>query len=137
MKVKEVYKTVTTGVDLVRKDDSISAVIQKVARDFRTRSVFVVNDREELVGIINIRDLLRVAGAKYLSRETLTVVPYLTAQKASDIMQPPLSVSPEDDIEEALRLAVCHDVKELPVVEGGKVVGDLDCFEILLNVKFE
>lgn len=137
MKVKEVYQSVTEKAELVREDDSLPAVIQKVSRDPKSRSVYVVNEKEELVGIIDIRDLLRVAGTKYLQRETMTVIAYLTARRAADIMQPPVSVSPEDDIQEALRLTVQHDLKDLPVVEGGKVVGDLNCFEILLNVKFE
>ncbi len=137
MKVREVFETVTKGADLVLESDPIPEVIQKVAEDMRNRSVFVVNEREELVGIINVRDLLRVAGAKFLQQETLAIIPYLTAQKASDIMQPPASVSPEDDVEEALRLAVQNDLKDIPVVENGKVIGDLNCFEILLNVKFE
>ncbi len=137
MKVKEVYQSVTEKAELVREDDSLPAVIQKVSRDPKSRSVYVVNKKDELVGIIDIRDLLRVAGTKYLHRETITVISYLTAQKAADIMQPPVSVNPEDDIQEALRLTVQHDLKDLPVVEGGKVVGDLNCFEILLNVKFE
>jgi len=137
MKVREVFETVTKGADLVSEGDSIPKVIQKVSEDVTKRSVFVVNDRQELVGIINVRDLLRVAGAKFLQRETLTIIPYLTAQKASDIMQPPAFVSPEDDIEEALRLAVQNDLKDIPVIEDGKIVGDLNCFEILLNVKFE
>ena len=137
MKVKEVYDTITQGADLVREKDPIADVIRKVAENLASRSAFVVNDREELVGIINVRDLLRVAGAKFLSQETLTVIPYLTARTAADIMQPPFSLGPEDDLEEGLRLAVRHDLKDIPVVENGKVVGDLNCFEILLNVKFE
>ena len=137
MKVKDVFQTISKGPDIVRESDSIQDVIQQVSKDLRTRSVFVVNQEEELVGIINVRDLLRVAGAKYLQRHTLTVIPYLTAQRAADIMQTPFSVSPEDEIDDALRLAVTHDLKDIPVVEGGKIIGDLNCFEILLNVKFE
>ena len=137
MKVKDVFQTITKGADVVRETDPIPEVIRKVAQDFATQSVFVVDDGEKLVGIINVRDLLRIAGAKFLNRETLTVIPYLTAQKASDIMQPPYSVSPDDEIEEGLRLAVQHDLKDIPVVEDDKVVGDLNCFEILLNIKYE
>lgn len=137
MKVKEVFQTITKGADLVRETDPIREVIHKVARNPATRSVFVVDDSERLVGIINVRALLRVVGARFLNRETLTVIPYLTARKASDIMQQPYSVCLEDEIEEGLRLAVQHDLKDIPVVEDGKVVGDLNCFEILLNVKFD
>ena len=137
MKVKDVFQTITKGPDIVRESDSIQDVIQQVSKDLRTRSVFVVNQEEELVGIINVRDLLRVAGAKYLQRHTLTVIPYLTAQRAADIMQTPFSVSPKDEIDDALRLAVTHDLKDIPVVEEGKIIGELNCFEILLNVKFE
>ena len=109
----------------------------KISKDLKTRSVFVINEEEELVGIINVRDLLRVAGAKHLQRDTRMVIPYLTANRATDIMQPPFFVSPEDEIDDALRLAVTHDLKDIPVVERGKIVGDLNCFEILLNVNFE
>ncbi|HJM43630.1 MAG: CBS domain-containing protein [Nitrospinota bacterium] len=137
MKVRDVFQTITKGADVVRETDPIPEVIRKVAQDFATQSVFVVDDGEKLVGIINVRDLLRIAGAKFLNRETLTVIPYLTAQKASDIMQPPYSVSPDDEIDEGLRLAVQHDLRDVPVVEGDKVVGDLNCFEILLNIKYE
>ena len=137
MKVRDVFQTITKGADVVRETDPIPEVIRKVAQNLATRSVFVVDDEGRLIGIINVRDLLRVAGARFLNRETLTVIPYLTARKASDIMQPPYSVSPDDEIEEGLRLAVQHDLKDIPVVEDGKVVGDLNCFEILLNVKYE
>lgn len=137
MKVREVCETVTKGADLVRESDSIPVVIRKTAEDPKTRAVYVINDRGEFVGIVSVRDLLRVVGAKYLARETMTVISYLTAKTARDIMQPPVSVSPDDELEEALRLAVHHDLGELPVVESGKVMGDINCFEILLNLKLE
>ncbi len=137
MKVRDVFQTITEGADLVHENDSIPRVIRRVSEDFRTRAVFVLNDKEELVGIISVRDLMRVAGARYLQQDTRTVLPYLTAATAGDIMQAPYSVSPEDEIQDALRLAVEHDLKDIPVVEEGKVMGDLNCFEILLNVGFE
>ena len=137
MKVKNVFQTITKGPDIIRENDSIQEVLLKISKDLKTRSVFVINEEEELVGIINVRDLLRVAGAKHLQRDTRMVIPYLTANRATDIMQPPFFVSPEDEIDDALRLAVTHDLKDIPVVERGKIVGDLNCFEILLNVNFE
>ncbi|MDP6086166.1 MAG: CBS domain-containing protein [Nitrospinota bacterium] len=137
MKVRDVFQSITEGADVVHENDSIPRVIQRVSEDYKTRAVFVLNDAEQLVGIISVRDLMRVAGARYLQQDTRTVLPYLTAAKAGDIMQTPYSVSSEDEIQDALRLAVEHDLKDIPVVEEGKVMGDLNCFEILLNIGFE
>jgi len=44
---------------------------------------------------------------------------------------------PADDLEEALRLSVMHGIEDLPVVEEGKVIGNLDCFELIKGIKEE
>lgn len=58
----------------------------------------------------------------------------LTSAILDDIMGEPISVSPDDDLEDALKIAVQHDLQDMPVTKNGKVVGDLNCFEILDNL---
>ena len=40
-----------------------------------------------------------------------------------------------DDLEEALKMSVVHGIEDLPVVEEGKVIGNLDCFELIKGIK--
>ncbi|MFO0688148.1 MAG: CBS domain-containing protein [Myxococcota bacterium] len=46
---------------------------------------------------------------------------------AADLMQPPVSVQPHDDLRVAIERIVHHGLREVPVVDGrGAVVGFLD-----------
>ena len=40
-----------------------------------------------------------------------------------------------DDLEDALKVSVIHNLEDLPVVENEKVIGDLDCFELIEGIK--
>ena len=135
MKVRDCYENVTKSVDIVAVDTSIDDIIDLISRDTASRSVYVVDDREELVGIISIKEVMNILGAKYLKKRDVTVIHEILAQTAADIMRDPEFVTLDDDLEEALKIAVTHDFRDLPVVEDGKIVGDLDCFEIVKGVK--
>jgi len=59
----------------------------------------------------------------------------LLATKAEDIMGPPYSVALDDDLEKAMKLAVQDQLHDIPVVENDKIVGNLDCLEIIVNYR--
>ncbi|MBI2875549.1 MAG: CBS domain-containing protein [Candidatus Tectomicrobia bacterium] len=134
MKVKDCYQQVTPDVDLVREETPIQEVIRIVSRNPASRAVFVIDEKGELTGIIGVQQLLNLLGMKYSRQDPLTLISEAMARVASDIMVSPQWVSLEDEVEEALKLAVQHGLQDIPVVEKGKVVGNLDCFEILNNV---
>lgn len=134
MKIRDCYKKITGKPDLIKKDDSINDVVRKVSENPVSRSVFVVDDEQTLVGIITISMLFRVIRTRYIQEDALTLFSELSAETAADIMGEPISVSPDDDLEDALKIAVQHDLQDLPVTKNGKVVGDLNCFEILENL---
>ncbi|OGW17895.1 MAG: hypothetical protein A3G93_09100 [Nitrospinae bacterium RIFCSPLOWO2_12_FULL_45_22] len=134
MKVKDCYQQVTPHADLVREDTKIEDVIKVMSRNPASRAVFVVNEKEELVGIVSMQQLLNIMGIEYSKEDSITLISQVMAKTAADIMIPPQWVSPEDDLQEALKLAVQHSLQDIPVVSEGKVIGNLDCFEIINNL---
>lgn len=134
MKVKDCYKQVTSDIDLVTKDTSIKEVIKIISRNPASRAVFVINEKEELIGIIGVQQILNLLGMEYSREATITFISEVMAKIASDIMIPPHWVYLESELEEALRLAVQYNLQDIPVLDKGRVVGNLDCFEIINNV---
>lgn len=135
MKVRDCYQRITPEVDLVKVDTSIDDIIEIISKNPASRSVFVTDKDEKLVGIISVKEVLNILGAKFLDKRSVTVLHEILATNAADIMRDAEWVKPDDDLEEALRVAVVHNLQDLPVVENDKVVGNLDCFELIRGIK--
>jgi len=74
-----------------------------------------VVDGERLVGLVTDRDLVVRVLAQGRDPQVTTV-----GEVASTDL---VTLSPEQDLDEALQLLARHQVRRLPVVEGGKLVG--------------
>ncbi len=135
MKVGDVYRKITKVVAKVHPKDKIDEVIKKVSRSKLSRAVYVVDDSDKLVGIIRMREILKILGMRYLQEDVFVLLSEILAKTAKDIMIEPVSVSVDDSVEDALRIAVRYDLEDVPVTKRGKVVGDLNCFELLSSVK--
>lgn len=86
----------------------------KVMQMNKIGSVIVVADDKVPVGIITERDVVKNV-AMDPSRSRLT---------ARELMSHPLiTVTPNTSLKDALRLIVAKDIRRLPVVDGGKLVG--------------
>jgi CBS domain-containing protein len=85
----------------------------KLMRDEDVGSLPVVHE-DQLVGVVTDRDIaVRVVAE---GRDAATTV----AEVASDR---PVTVEPSADVDQALQLMSEHQVRRLPVVEGGRLVG--------------
>jgi CBS domain-containing protein len=133
-KVRDYYSTITSKVELVNMDTPINEVIMAVSRHPASRSAYVVDNDGKLLGVITVRDVLNIIGAKYLDKRTATAIKRIMAVTAADLMREAESVNPDDTMERALKIAVMHNMGDIPVVEQGKVVGNLDCFELLNGI---
>jgi CBS domain-containing protein len=100
----------------VRVQDAIDLMLEE-----NVGSV-VVCDSSGLKGIFTERDVLRLAGQGGT----------FTSRQIGDVMtQQVVTVAPNDDILAAAGLMQQHNIRHLPVVEGGNVLGILGIREAL------
>ncbi len=131
MKVADVYGKYTKEHATALEDTPITEVIAGAARDRGSRAVFVVDDEQRLRGVIRMREILRRVGRHHVISRSFGRAGDILATCARDIMIEPIAVQLEDDVDCALRIAVQFDIEDIPVVEDGRLVGQLDCFEML------
>jgi signal-transduction protein with cAMP-binding, CBS, and nucleotidyltransferase domain len=93
------------------------ATIQEAAagmRDLDAGALPVVSDADQLIGIVTDRDLSVRALAEGMDPETAV---------ANVLTRDVRVIEPSDAIEDALLLMASEQVRRLPVVEGGHLVG--------------
>ena len=104
-----------------------SASVVEAARLMREQHIgsLPVTEDERLVGIITDRDITTRVVAE-------SAVPEATS--VGDVYSRDLiSVGPDKDLDEALKLMVRHQVRRLPVVESGRLVGMVAQADIALK----
>ena len=123
----------TVDVVTVSSTDTIKSAAKKMAEE--KIGCLVVKDKEHVVGIITDTDIVRkaVTGSVPTSK-----------RKVSSVMSPKLFMcTPDEDIFDALRTMRDYNVKHLPVMQKGELVGIItlkdvlriepDLFEILVD----
>src|SRR3954467_13697453 len=104
-----------------------SASVVEAARLMREQHIgsLPVTEDERLVGMITDRDITTRGVAE-------SAVPEATS--VGDVYSRDLiSVEPDKDLDEALKLMARHQVRRLPVVENGRLVGILAQADIALR----
>ena len=105
----------------------VSASVVEAARLMREQHIgsLPVTEDERLVGMITDRDITTRVVAESAVPETTSV---------GDVYSRDLiSVEPNSDLEEALRLMARHQVRRLPVVENDRLVGMVAQADIALK----
>src|SRR4029077_8709442 len=101
----------------------------------RVRHLPVVAGDQRLVGLVTQRDLLKASVASVLELSRSVEHDWLKAIPVRRVMSTELvTVSPEDTMEEAVRLMISKKFGCLPVMEGGALVGlltETDCLGVL------
>jgi CBS domain-containing protein len=92
----------------------------------RRVGALVVMKGDELTGIVSERDYARKVILQGRSSAQTAV---------ADIMSPdPLTISPDTDVFDCMRLCTERRVRHLPVVEGGRVVGVISIGDLVKAV---
>jgi CBS domain-containing protein len=110
---KKVREIMTENPTAVRRDATVDEAAQLMKRE-DVGSLPVV-DGDTLVGIVTDRDIVLRVVAEGREPRSTTV-----GEVHSD---DPVAVEPEQDFDEALQRMARHQVRRLPVVDGGRLVG--------------
>ena len=112
----------------VRADDNVLDAMQVII-DNKVSGVCVVNAEESLVGILSELDCLRaVLGAIYNNSAIGNVSDYM----ASDNL---VVAHPNEDIVDVAQDMLLKNKRRRPVVEDGKLIGQITCRQLLSAVK--
>jgi CBS domain-containing protein len=122
---KSVRDVMTPGVRTVSPSQSLAEAAE-VMKGEDVGSVPVVEEGR-LAGIVTDRDIVTRAVAERRDPQTVKV-----AEVASREL---VTVEPEQDLDEALALMARHQVRRLPVVEAGQLVGMLAQADLALEAK--
>jgi CBS domain-containing protein len=107
----------------------VSASVVEAARLMREGHIgsLPITDDDQLVGMITDRDITTRVVAEAADPKTTLV---------RDVYSRDLiSVEPEQDLQEALQLMARHQVRRLPVVEDGRLVGIVAQADIALTLR--
>jgi CBS domain-containing protein len=121
----KVRDAMTPGVRSVAPTDSLTDAAVAM-RDEDVGSLPVV-EGGRVVGIVTDRDIVVRAVAQRADPQTANVGDV----SSSD----PVTIQPEDDLDEALELMASHRIRRLPVVEDGRLVGVVAQADVALEAK--
>jgi CBS domain-containing protein len=122
MKIAELMtkdvQTVTPDTDLVT-----------VAKQMKTLDVGVIPvvEGQQLVGLITDRDIVIRAIATGVQVEQAQVREYMSPS--------PTTVSPNDSVQDAAEIMAREQIRRLPVVEGGKLVGIVSIGDVAVDAR--
>ena len=115
----------STEVATLHRNDQLS-IADDVMRLGRIRHLPVLDDEEQVVGIVSQRDLFRGALARALGYGAHAQQKLLGQLLVKEIMtNDPISIAPDAPLAEAARLMLERKVGALLVVEAGRLVGIL------------
>ena len=137
MKVKDIRNFITQEASIVGEDEDLLKIAEEMVSDPKTRTVYVVNKENKLVGVIPVIELVQYLYSEYIPQEYMLYrFPVLLSgtPKAKDIMLPPVYVHDDEDITSAFIKMFKNNLKELPVVdEEMHVIGDLNILEMIIS----
>lgn len=122
---KSVRDVMTPGVRTVTPSQSLAEAAE-VMKGEDVGSVPVVEEGR-LAGILTDRDIVTRAVAERRDPQTVKVDEVASREL--------VTVEPEHDLDEALALMARHQVRRLPVVEEGRLVGMLAQADVALEAK--
>ncbi|MEJ5347335.1 MAG: CBS domain-containing protein [Desulfosoma sp.] len=114
-----IFDLMSFPVFTVGPDETVESVHAQLKERGHTGAP--VTDGEQLVGVISVRDLIK------LERPTQRSAPVKAFMKRDVI-----TIDPHATIPTALRLMVKHDIGRLPVVENGKLIGIVTRSDLML-----
>ncbi len=135
LRVKSVRTLITKSASTVKKDADAMEIARAIVKDPKTRSVYVVDGDNKLLGIIPVINFTQYLFYEYVPDEFLYYKAVMPIEEitAEDIMLPPVYVKEDDTLDTAFQKMFSENLKELPVVDDEMhVIGDLNILELVV-----
>ena len=124
-KPQRVRDLMTSEVTTLRSNDKLS-IADDVMRLGRIRHLPVLDEDEQVVGIVSQRDLFRGALARALGYGAHAQQKLLGQLLVKEVMtNDPVTISPDAPLAEAARLMLDQKIGALVVIESGRLAGIL------------
>ena len=122
----QVVEVMIKDVKTARGTDSIKDAAQAMKKD-DVGALIVVGGSGEAIGIVTERDIVIDIVADGTDPETVKVEDIMTSEL--------ITISPEADLEEAADVMTENDIKRLPVIYEGKLVGMVSASDLITYEK--
>jgi CBS domain-containing protein len=125
---KNVREVMTSGAECVSESDSILDAAKRLA-ELDIGAMPICGEDNRLKGMLTDRDIVVKVLAQ--GRDPADVT-------AGDLSEgEPVTIGPDDSVEDALRKMKDHKVRRLPVTEDGDLVGMVSQADLAVNVDEE
>ncbi len=122
MKVSDILRSKGPEVETLRLGQSISSAMQ-ILMDKGIGAVVVCDSKEEVVGILSERDIVRVITQKG---------PTAIGSPVSEVMTSKvISCSPENTVKEIMTMMTQKRFRHMPVIDNGKLRGVISIGDVV------
>lgn len=115
----------TENVEALRPDDSLQTAAERLAEE-DIGALPVLDEKEQVRGIVTDRDIVVHAIARGKDPRKTTVGEIVTPN--------PITVGPDERVERIVEIMAERQIRRVPVVENGKLVGMISQADIALAV---
>lgn len=122
----QVVEVMIKDVKTARGTDSIKDAAQAMKKD-DVGALIVVGGSGEAIGIVTERDIVIDIVADGTDPATVKVEDIMTSEL--------ITIDPEAELEEAADIMTEHDIKRLPVIYEGKLVGMVSASDLITYEK--
>ena len=138
LKINDVMHLVVKNPTVVKKDETISKLLDAVNKDLKTRHVYVVDDENRLIGSVRMNSIVKylfpmkaILSSSITSHSNLNV--NIFSATAENLMKmDPFSVKAESTLSSAATIMIKEEINELPVVDDEmKIIGQINVYEII------
>ena len=130
IKIKEARMLVTPNPLFVHEDETLDNVAKSLIANPRLKTVYVVNDKLQLVGEITLSNLVKQEFKDFMpasSVEYFNALEFVGKDIAKDIMSRSIFVNDEDTLKTAFVKMYEYGLSELPVVDKNKqLMGNIE-----------
>lgn len=138
VKIKDMRMLVTPHPTFVGKDVSTDEIAKTLIANPQLKSVYVVDDKLQLIGKITLKMLIKHEFMDLLPSHfdvdvlDFSALEFAGKKTAEDLMASPIYVKDDDTLKTAFIKMYENDLEELPVVdENLQLIGNIDLLELL------